>query len=346
MPASNLSDYIFNNGGLTEYVTQPYTTYQGDGFVVTGENEYSYIYRIFFTTDGKNWTNFHIIEAYKKNNMWNIRKVTDYQGLPLVYVLDDVDDNTSTLGDSLIHSLRSNEVQTAITKDRQKILVKWIHPVDKPIVLNPPFQNMLKDGTTSVDTLFATDVFTTWRDVNSTSWNEPVNVTNDNDYNKLTIIPRIIPDLENVPMVSLRTVKVTNPNHPLYRRNQYADYMHQLIIDSFQPQDLMFTKFNALTGTTPVEKSESYSTDVVLKDVYPNPVTGLAEIGFKLGKPTQVRLELHNSLGQLVEVLAEGIADPGTNVVNVNTSKFVSGVYYYTLIADGQRQTKVLVVNN
>lgn len=70
---------------------------------------------------------------------------------------------------------------------------------------------------------------------------------------------------------------------------------------------------------------------------YPNPFNSTTTIRYELASLSTVRIEIFNSLGQRVDVINEGLREPGTYEVAWNTSpaRIASGVYYYrTMVTD------------
>ncbi len=66
---------------------------------------------------------------------------------------------------------------------------------------------------------------------------------------------------------------------------------------------------------------------------YPNPFNPTTTIKYELPYNSRVSLKIYNLLGQVVQVLADGVQSPGAKEVSWNASKFSSGVYYYRLEA-------------
>jgi hypothetical protein len=154
-------------------------------------------------------------------------------------------------------------------------------------------------------------------------------------------MPIIVPDINNIPILEMESVEITNTTHPWY--GHYSRFMQQLKIDAWYTQNLLFTNFNA-TGSVGVETVEAPS-KFRLNDVYPNPVVnGHAEISFSIDRNANTRLELYNSLGQFVKLLQAGELPTGPYAVNVNTNDLPSGVYYYTLTVGGETLTKTMTV--
>ena len=93
-------------------------------------------------------------------------------------------------------------------------------------------------------------------------------------------------------------------------------------------------------GTTTTESAWTYS----LLQSYPNPAHGQAGIAYTLAENTNISLQLFDTHGRLVRVLATGEKAMGAYIVNVNTGSLSKGVYYYTIRTKNFTATKKLVV--
>jgi hypothetical protein len=79
-----------------------------------------------------------------------------------------------------------------------------------------------------------------------------------------------------------------------------------------------------LNNTTSInEFSESTTT----LSVHPNPFSNSTTISYKVDTPSNVRIELLNTLGQTIEVLREDYTDIGTYQLPLNVSTLSSGMY-------------------
>jgi hypothetical protein len=67
--------------------------------------------------------------------------------------------------------------------------------------------------------------------------------------------------------------------------------------------------------------------------IYPNPSSGRFTVEFHLQQPSMVNLVVHNSLGQVVAILAEGVLASGTYHVFWNSVDLPAGIYYCRLQA-------------
>jgi hypothetical protein len=88
-------------------------------------------------------------------------------------------------------------------------------------------------------------------------------------------------------------------------------------------------KYNATVGVEKVEVQIPES--LTLYQNYPNPFNPSTTIKFALPINSRVRINVYNSLGQLVETLVDKEMESGYHEVNFNASRLASGVYLYQL---------------
>ncbi len=82
-----------------------------------------------------------------------------------------------------------------------------------------------------------------------------------------------------------------------------------------------------------------------LIESYPNPFRSTTTIQFSLSDVGYIRLRLYNTLGQLVETLAEGRYGAGTHTVTVSGAELPGGLYLYQIeTPNGQQMGKLLHV--
>ncbi|HPN39422.1 MAG TPA: T9SS type A sorting domain-containing protein, partial [Melioribacteraceae bacterium] len=84
-----------------------------------------------------------------------------------------------------------------------------------------------------------------------------------------------------------------------------------------------------------VEVSVGVPTEFALSQNYPNPFNPTTKIAFAIPVESNITISLYNSLGQLVNTIAEGNYTVGNHEVNVNASSLSSGIYFYTIEAKG-----------
>jgi hypothetical protein len=83
---------------------------------------------------------------------------------------------------------------------------------------------------------------------------------------------------------------------------------------------------------------------LALEAAYPNPFRASATVGYRLTQPADVRLAVYDVLGRRVAVLAEGPAGAGEHRATFDAAGLASGVYLVVLEADGQRQSKKVLL--
>jgi len=76
---------------------------------------------------------------------------------------------------------------------------------------------------------------------------------------------------------------------------------------------------------------------------YPNPFNQSTTIDFKIEKPSNVTLTIYNNLGQVVDVLVNEYMTAGNYSKQWIPLNAASGIYFYQLNANGEKQTKRLV---
>jgi hypothetical protein len=68
---------------------------------------------------------------------------------------------------------------------------------------------------------------------------------------------------------------------------------------------------------------------------YPNPFNSITFISYQLPNSASVILKVYDSLGRLVDVVANEIQPMGSHILKWEASKYCSGLYYYQLNWDG-----------
>ncbi|MCB0313223.1 MAG: T9SS type A sorting domain-containing protein, partial [Calditrichaeota bacterium] len=81
-----------------------------------------------------------------------------------------------------------------------------------------------------------------------------------------------------------------------------------------------------------------------LSQNYPNPFNPSTTIAYNLKQAADVTLEVFNVTGQKVATLANGRKPAGQYEVNFDAADIASGIYFYTLNANGQSLTRKMVL--
>jgi len=96
-----------------------------------------------------------------------------------------------------------------------------------------------------------------------------------------------------------------------------------------------------VTATTGVNESEFLQNK--LSQNYPNPFDNTTVIGFKLVKPARTSLIVFNSLGQVIDKIVDEYLFAGDYSYTWSPSNIASGIYFYQLNVDGNKEVKRMV---
>lgn len=86
-------------------------------------------------------------------------------------------------------------------------------------------------------------------------------------------------------------------------------------------------RFDNLT----VDVSEQPAAAAYLGSAYPNPVTGMGQIEYRLRNDGHVRMELVNSVGVVVATLMDDYRPAGEHVLQVDANNLPNGLYFYRM---------------
>ena len=84
--------------------------------------------------------------------------------------------------------------------------------------------------------------------------------------------------------------------------------------------------------------------ETALYQNYPNPFNPVTTIKFSLKNDCDVKLRVFNYKGQVTNLLVSGKMDRGFHSVQFNADMLSSGVYFYTLEADGKKLIRKMVL--
>ena len=77
---------------------------------------------------------------------------------------------------------------------------------------------------------------------------------------------------------------------------------------------------------------------------YPNPFNPSTTIKFALPVAGNVKINVYNSLGQLVETLVDGEMQSGNHEVKFDASRLASGIYLYQLQVGEYNSVKKMIL--
>ena len=341
MPYSLFENYVTVMGG--DVTKSFFIPYDPEGFVVTGTDEWHFAVRMVITPDQQNYE-FHIVDCFKMNGTWQMRKISTFTGTYL-FLLEDNGTQTETK-DSVIVSRLGNEVQMSKTADGKYVIAKWVDYTGKTVNVTPaPIVvttgrdqngNLVPDVPDTIKAIDVTDVFMAYKDVKALEWNTPSNVTNDDIYDKMSMLPLTVPSINKVPLLTQRTAKAnyTNPNNP---RNQYPAAVMQMASDYWQ-----FTGLTTVSLAQDVKQEQNVGFSI--NEIYPNPANEKAELSFNLDKTSFVDVQIYNSLGQKVRTVVSDLVGAGINALNIPTSDLQNGSYYVKVNINGSSVTKLMNV--
>ncbi|MDY0016608.1 MAG: FG-GAP-like repeat-containing protein [Candidatus Delongbacteria bacterium] len=95
---------------------------------------------------------------------------------------------------------------------------------------------------------------------------------------------------------------------------------------------------------TAIDNDYNVIGNFVLYQNYPNPFNPVTQIRFALAKTADVKLNVYNVNGQKLVELTNSAMNAGVHSVEFDGSKFNSGVYYYTLEAEGRIFTQKMIL--
>jgi hypothetical protein len=103
---------------------------------------------------------------------------------------------------------------------------------------------------------------------------------------------------------------------------------------------LIFYKVTSL----PTAVAENNSNEFSLEQNMPNPASGNTLINYSISTSAKVSLNIVDVTGKQVMAIDKGQMTAGEHSIELNTTGFAPGVYFYTLTVDGQQSTRRLVV--
>jgi hypothetical protein len=93
--------------------------------------------------------------------------------------------------------------------------------------------------------------------------------------------------------------------------------------------------------STEVAVDVSAPSDYTLKQNYPNPFNPVTTIEYSLPENAEVRIDIYNTLGELVKTLINSTMEAGYQEINFDASNLPSGTYIYQIKAKGEIKTFV-----
>jgi hypothetical protein len=171
-------------------------------------------------------------------------------------------------------------------------------------------------------------------------WNSSEDVDNDLLYYTLRLFGGLIDTTINN---LLDTLYLFNPSGVIAYNTTYYwnvwvnDGMYQTISDTFYFETPIHS---SLKGINTEEIPKNY----ILYQNYPNPFNPNSYIKFGLPRPSQVKIDLYNTLGQKVESLLNKNLRAGHHFIMLEGHSLVSGIYFYKMEANNFISVRKLIV--
>ncbi len=119
----------------------------------------------------------------------------------------------------------------------------------------------------------------------------------------------------------------------LFYTSEILDTVKVRIDVYLQKEQNNFYKNSILVKLLPEQSGAKIPTDFSLSQNYPNPFNPETTIEFALPKESRVKIEIYNTLGELVSKLYEGNKHAGVHHVTWNAGGYNSGIYFYRIRA-------------
>jgi hypothetical protein len=123
----------------------------------------------------------------------------------------------------------------------------------------------------------------------------------------------------------------------------YASWVDMRASGKEDIKDIYATR--VATGNVSVNPQENVETrGFQLAQNYPNPFNPQTQISFQLLRADNVNLSVYNMNGQLISELINGRMNAGTHEISFDANTISSGIYVYTLRANGEEQSKRMLL--
>ncbi|MCL5992095.1 MAG: T9SS type A sorting domain-containing protein [Bacteroidetes bacterium] len=292
-----------------------FMNYNGKGFVVFDNGDFSFALDVYDgAIDGVSQPDSlqlkQIVEIYKENGSWGIRKIADVSGLVIAYL------------PSGTNNQMGYELQMSRSFDGNTILCKWVEYLG------------LVDQQTQ-QTVNTTDILVNGRYKNS-SWGEPLDITLSEIWDRITWIPDYVPNgLLNVPILKIETIP--NPGDDPATARERQRYLE------LYPQYVMIGNFDA-SSVLDVDETTNINSKLSITSIYPNPMDENAEFNFNLPNDGKVDIMIYDLMGKVVKNVFLGLRGAGVQSVKLNIENLPAGAYFCTVSSNGQRATQMITI--
>ncbi len=164
------------------------------------------------------------------------------------------------------------------------------------------------------------------------SWSEQINLTNSPS-------PDCIPGECDSDHWSTLAERVDGTLHIIYINDKDAGGIPQGE-GSITDNPVMYLAY----APTAIDGEATPPRSFALSQNYPNPFNAKTNIEFELLEDSRVELSVYDITGAKVTTLVNGEMEAGAHSVNWDANKVASGVYYYSLKANGEKSTRKMTL--
>ncbi len=125
-----------------------------------------------------------------------------------------------------------------------------------------------------------------------------------------------------------------------------ARYIKLVVLSSNESQfaGLWEAEFSGPDNVTGIENGNEIPSEFQLAQNYPNPFNPTTTINFNLSSDQQVKVNIYNTLGELVKELANNFYTAGSYSLTFNAANLPSGVYIYRLESKAFNASKKMIL--
>ena len=178
------------------------------------------------------------------------------------------------------------------------------------------------------------DIYVTYSTDNGTSWSNPVNVTAGLGFN----VEQIYPSVARYADANIH-ITYLGKQHPGNDQNSASPEVYNIYDLSVSTADIKSNTTGSINGV-----NELNNNVFSLDQNFPNPFRGITTVPVKLNFSTDVTINIVNLVGQNMYSHKFEKAASGINNFQVDLSNLKSGVYFYTVEAEGYKITKRMMV--
>jgi len=135
-----------------------------------------------------------------------------------------------------------------------------------------------------------------------------------------------------------------------------GDYIHCIYLTGFEPGLYWFggsetpenneVRYDRISKDeiVGIKESEQIVSELEVSQNFPNPFSESTTIMVNLQKPTDIKLEVENMLGERVYEMTVAKGYVGLNTITIQADDLTPGIYFYTVIAGESSLTKKMIV--